>query len=128
MFVAMFVLVPLFAIRVVDYTQGQLLVVNLSRELVHDLHRAREMAEQEESVELSGSTLRGTSLYSYVISYGFPVREVHEVIILPEGVSVVGSVTFTETGAPEKPSSFIVSGSSRSVTIEIDKSGIITVP
>ncbi|MBX9695565.1 MAG: hypothetical protein K2Z81_24490 [Cyanobacteria bacterium] len=126
MFLAMFLLVPLFAYRVVDYTQGQLLVVNLSKELVLDLHRAKDMAtSKKESVELSGSTLKGTRLYSYVISYG---SQVHEVIILPEGLSVVGTVTFTESGAPKDPSSFILSGASRSSTIEIDKAGIISVP
>src|SRR5690606_28067694 len=97
-FLAMFLLVPLFAIRVLQYTNVQLVVRNLGQELVHDLHRAKALAvESKEDVEVTGSSLKNKALGTYVIIYDAKVREV---IVLPQGVTVVGSVTFKKSGRP----------------------------
>lgn len=125
-FMAMFAAVPLFAVRVIQYTHDQLIVRNVSRELVKDLQRAKTLAVKLQSkVEVSGSASKSAKLFSYVVL----IREqVSEEVVLPERVSVVGSITFNKSGLPEKPSSFIVSSENRTTTVEIDPTGLVSVP
>lgn len=125
-FMAMFAAVPLFAVRVIQYTHDQLIVRNVSKELVKDLHRAKTLAVQrQQPVEVSGATSKSAKLYSYVVLIG---EKVSEEVVLPESVSVVGSIKFNKTGMPERASSFIVSSENRTTTVEIDPSGLISVP
>jgi hypothetical protein len=126
-FLAMFLAVPLFAFRVLAYTHSQLMVRNICRELVLDLGRVKAMAiKTKQNVEVSGSTTLGKyHRYSYSIST--PGGLVEE-IVLPEDVSVSGSITFTDSGKPVRPSSFIVTSFNRNTTVEIDKIGVVTVP
>jgi hypothetical protein len=51
-----------------------------------------------------------------------------EEVKLPAGVSIIGSVTFTASGMPESPSSFLVTKGFRSSHVEIDNQGIISAP
>lgn len=125
-FMAMFAAVPLFAVRVIQYTHDQLIVRNVSRELVKDLQRAKTLAVKLQSeVEVSGSASKSAKLFSYVVL----IREqVSEEVVLPERVSVVGSITFNKSGLPKKASSFIVSSENRTTTVEIDPTGLVSVP
>jgi hypothetical protein len=125
-FMAMFAAVPLFAVRVIQYTHDQLVVRNVSRELVKDLHRAKRLAvERQKEVEVSSTSTRSAKLYSYLVRIG---EKVSEEVVLPDRVSVVGSIKFTKTGLPERASSFIVSSDNRTTTVEIDPTGLISVP
>lgn len=126
-FLAMFLAVPLFAIRVLGYTHSQLMVRNVCRELVYDLGRVKAQAiKEKQPIDVTGSTSLGKyQRYSYSIS--MPDRLLEE-IVLPENVSVSGSVTFTDTGKPMRPSSLIVSSFNRNMTVEIDKIGVVSVP
>lgn len=125
-FMAMFAAVPLFAVRVIQYTHDQLIVRNVSKELVKDLQRAKTLAVQrQQPVEVSGATSKSAKLFSYVVLIG---EKVSEEVVLPESVSVVGSIKFNKTGMPERASSFIVSSENRTTTVEIDPTGLISVP
>lgn len=127
-FLAMFCAVPLFAFRVLQYTHSQLMVRNVCRELVHDLGRAKVMAvKRNVDVQVAGGKFRehGHELFAYTISTPTGVAEE---IVLPENVSVVGTVSFRASGAPVRPSSFIVSSFNRNLTVEIDKIGVVSVP
>lgn len=126
-FLAMFLAVPLFAFRVLAYTHAQLMVRNICRELVNDLGRVKAMAiQQKANVEVIGSPTPG-KYHRYFYSINTPAGSIEE-IVLPENVSVSGSVTFNENGQPQRPSSFIVSSFNRNSTVEIDKMGIVSVP
>lgn len=126
-FLAMFLAVPLFAFRVLAYTHAQLMVRNICRELVNDLGRVKAMAIQQKStVEVVGSPTPG-KYRRYFYSINTPAGSIEE-IVLPEDVSVTGSVSFDENGQPLRPSSFIVSSFNRNSTVEIDKMGIVSVP
>lgn len=125
-FMAMFAAVPLFAVRVIQYTHDQLIVRNVSKELVKDLQRAKTLAvRRQKEVEVSGSASKTAKLFSYVVLIG---EQVSEEVVLPERVSVVGSIKFNKSGMPEQASSFIVSSDNRTTTVEIDPTGLISVP
>jgi len=126
-FLAMFLALPLFAFRVLFYTHSALIVRNVSRELVQDLVRCKALAiKRNVDVEVIGSSSLGKyNRYSYSI---ITPTGVAEEIVLPENVSVAGSVIFTNAGKPKQPSSFIVSSFNRNLTVEIDKIGVVTVP
>ena len=127
-FLAMFLAVPLFAFRVLQYTHAQLTVRTVIRELVQDLARAKATAIQlQEPIEVTGRNQSEKFLNrnSYVMKT--PERAVED-IVLPENVQVSGSVVFTARGVPKEPSSFIVSSFNRTMTAEIDKNGEVSVP
>ncbi len=127
-FLAMFLALPLFAFRVLQYTHAQLTVRNVGRELVHDLARVKALAlELHEAIEVTGRipSEQFQNRSSYAIST--PTR-VLEDIVLPENVSVSGTVTFTKRGYPKEPSSLIVSSFNRNMTVEIDQNGTVSVP
>lgn len=127
-FLAMFLAVPLFAFRVLQYTHAQLTVRTVIRELVHDLGRAKAMAIRlQEPVEVTGRKESEVFMNRNSYAISTPMR-VLEDIILPENVQVSGSVVFTIEGYPKKPSSFIVSSFNRNMTAEIDKNGEVSVP
>lgn len=133
-FFAMFGAVPLFAFRVVGYTQSQILVRNVTLELVQDLQAAKETAlrrqlkvtvkaVQPQVPMFSRSDSRWP--YRYLIKTGL---KANEEVVLPLGLSLTGMVTFAATGRPERPSTFILSREHRTATIEIDQEGVISVP
>ncbi len=125
-FLAMFLAVPLFAIRVIEYTRAELTIRNICRELVVDLGRAKIMAIQtKKRVEVTGTAMPRSKYFSYVMT---TPKGIAEEIVMPETVSVSGMVTFNESGSPQRPSSFIVSSFNRNATVEIDKAGVVSVP
>ncbi len=135
----MFFAVPLFALRVVEYTQVQLLVAAAAHDLVSDLHRSKIMSSQlkqpvtVQATEQTASLLARKRLailipngFKYVIKVAGQIKEE---MTLAEGMRLAGLVTFMPpSGAPEKPSSFILSSDYKTTTIEIDARGDISVP
>lgn len=135
----MFFAVPLFALRVVEYTQVQLLVAAATHDLVSDLHRSKIMSSQlkqpvtVQATEQTASLLARKRLailipngFKYVIKVAGQIKEE---MTLAEGMRLAGLVTFMPpSGAPEKPSSFILSSDYKTTTIEIDARGDISVP
>ncbi|MDZ4836064.1 MAG: hypothetical protein SGJ27_19985 [Candidatus Melainabacteria bacterium] len=127
-FLAMFLAVPLFAFRVLQYTHAALTVRNVCRELVQDLARARALAIQlQEPIEVNGSKQSERFLQRNSYSISTPQRVIED-LVLPENVQVSGNVLFTERGQPKAPSSFIVSSFNRNMTAEIDQNGEVSVP
>ncbi len=121
-FLAMFIAVPLFAFRVVDYTARQLALNNSAHELVKDIRRVKEMAAQfDMPITVESHRYNDTGQGSYIIRS--PKKTIEEVI-LPKGVTMVGEVTFGEDGSPKQPSTFDVSLENRSLTVNIDKTGV----
>ncbi|MCW5823047.1 MAG: hypothetical protein KIT34_09610 [Cyanobacteria bacterium TGS_CYA1] len=138
-FLFMFFAVPLFALRVVEYTQVQLLVAAAAHDLVSDLHRCKNLSSQlkqtvtVQAAESTPSLLAGKRLailipngFKYVIKVAGQIKEE---MTLAEGMRLGGLVTFMPpAGVPEKPSSFILSSDYKTTTIEIDARGDISVP
>lgn len=121
-FLAMFIAVPLFAFRVVDYTARQLALNNSALELVKDIRRVKEMATQfDEPITVESSTESDGALGSYIIHSS---KRIIEEVVLPKGVTMVGEVTFTQNGMPVHPATFDVSMENRSVSVNIDKTGV----
>lgn len=125
-FIAMFIAVPFFGYRVVDYTSKHLALNNAAHDLVKDIRKAKQMATElgiDISVESRQST-EGRSA-AYVIRSG--PRTLEEVV-LPQGVSMIGEITFSKAGEPDHPATFDVHMDTRSVAIDIDRSGIVSLP
>jgi hypothetical protein len=120
-FTSMLLAIPFFAFRIVDTTGSALMVKNTSVDLVRDLIRARGIASDYKlPITVSSLKMPATESCAYVIQNG---PRTIEQIILPRGVSIVGSVTFDESGTPKARSSFVVSKGLRSVTVEVDSTG-----
>lgn len=125
-FLAMFLAVPLFALRVLQYTHARLVVRNVAQSLTNDLQRAKAMSlKQDREIEVTGTSSKKEKYYSYYIRGD---SKILEEVVLPEHVSVVGTVTFEPSGHPIRPSSFIVSSYNRTATVEIDKAGLVSAP
>lgn len=135
----MFFAVPLFAVRVVEYTQVQLLVSAAGHDLVSDLHRCKNLSSESkklvsvQAAEQSPSILAGKKLILFAPpGFKYIIRQdgrLKEEVTLPEGMSLTGLVKFAPPmGAPEKPASFILSSDYKTTTIEIDARGDISVP
>ena len=134
MFLFMFFAVPWFALRVINYTKAQMTLNNITFNLVNDLHSTKKKAMQERmSVTMKAvqpeilmfSKASSAAPFRYVIMRGIKVEEE---IVLPEGISVSGTVTFLKDGTAERPSSFVLSQGKRTATVEIDKRGLVSVP
>jgi len=120
-FTSMLLAVPFFAFRIVDTTGTALMVKNTSVDLVRDLIRARAIARDFKlPITVSSLQVHATDSCAYVIQNG---PRTIEQVVLPQGVSMAGSVTFDETGMPKARSSFVVSKGLRSVTVEVDSAG-----
>lgn len=120
-FASMFLAVPFFAFRIVDIAGTSLMVQNTAVDLVRDLIRAREIAKDYGLVITVSSALPGENdPCSYLIQNG--TRTIEQVV-LPRGVSMVGSVTFDEKGAPRNRASFIVNKGNRTTYVEVDTQG-----
>lgn len=133
-FLFMFFAVPWFGLRVVSYTKSQMVLNNITFNLVEDLHATKEKAVQtKQKITLKAvrpkvltfSKATSDAPFRYVIIHGI---KVDEEVVLPSGISISGIVTFLEDGRPEKPSSFVLSKGKRTSTIEIDKKGLVSVP
>jgi hypothetical protein len=120
-FASMFLAVPFFAFRIVDIAGTSLMVQNTAVDLVRDLIRAREIAKDYGLVITVSSALStGSDPCSYLIQNG--TRTIEQVV-LPRGVSMVGSVTFNEEGMPRNRASFIVNKGTRTTYVEVDTQG-----
>lgn len=133
-FLFMFFAVPWFGLRVVSYTKAQMVLNNITHDLVNDLHWSKEKAVSiQKKVTLKAvspqalmfSSPSQKASFRYVIMYDLDVAQE---VVLPEGIALSGIVIFEASGQPEKPSSFILSQGKRTATIEIDKQGLVSVP
>jgi hypothetical protein len=125
-FAAMFIALPLFALKVVDHATTTLAVKNTSVDLVNDLIRCQSLAKQHQvNITLTSRTSTDKEPGAYEIR---DEEKTVEEVILPKGVNVVGSVTFTPLGPPLHASSFIVSKGIRSAHVDVSNQGTIAVP
>ncbi len=142
-FLFMFFAVPLFALRVVEYTQVQLIVSAAAHDMVNDLRRSKNLsseiketvtvqaAEQSPGIFAGGFPSKHIALF---VPHGFKYMiriagKLKEEVTLPEGMNLTGFVKFMPPlGSPERPSSFILSSDYKTTTIEIDSLGDISTP
>ena len=125
-FAFMFLALPFFALKVLYTTTSTLSIKNTVVDLVRDLINWQQTARLKHvaiKLESRPSSKSGPSMYC-ISQEGRTLEEVR----LPAGVSIIGSVTFTESGMPESPSSFLVTKGVRSSHVEIDKQGIVSAP
>jgi hypothetical protein len=125
-FLAMFIAVPFFGYRVVDYTSRHLALKNAAHDLVKDIRKAKQMAAElgiDIAVE-SRQASEGKNA-AYVIKSG---SRTLEEVVLPEGVSMIGGITFSKEGVPDRPATFDVHMDTRSLAIDVDSQGLVTLP
>lgn len=123
-FASMLLAVPFLAVRITETASTALTVQNAGVDLVRDLVRAKEIAH-EVNVDITVSSMPDSASKpcSYLIQNG---KKTIEEVLLPRGVSIVGSVTFDETGEPQHPCSFLITKGSKTVSVDIDSSGRIS--
>lgn len=125
-FASMLVAIPFFALRVVDYTATQLAVRNTAVDLVKDLIRAKEISKNFGlSVSVTGRLAAKGEPPAYLLQNG--PRTIEE-IILPPGVSVIGSITFNEEGMPDHRASFTISKGPKRLHVDVDSQGVASMP
>lgn len=125
-FAFMFFALPFFAYKVLVTITASLAVKNTAVALVQDLLKCQRMARDDQApVRLSSRAGKSARTFSYIVEENGQTKEE---LALPQGVSIIGSVTFKAGGTPRAPASFIISNGARSSHIEIDSQGIITVP
>jgi len=117
----MLIVIPFFAYRIVDTAGTALMVQNTAVDLVKDLIKAKEIARDFHlSVTVNSAPPTTNEPSSYIIQSGSkPIEQ----IVLPNGVSIAGAVTFDERGLPLNPSSFIIAKGGRTATVQIDREG-----
>lgn len=125
-FAAMFIALPLFALKVVDHATTTLAVKNTSVDLVNDLIRCKGLAK-EHQVNITLTSRNATEKAPAAYEIRDEEKTVEEVIV-PNGVNVVGSVTFDPTGMPLHAASFIVSKGIRTAHVDVSTQGDIGVP
>jgi len=125
-FAFMFIALPFFALKVVYTTTATLSIKNTVVDLVRDLRNWRKMArEKQVQIRLESKAGEHGQPFMYRITQdGRPLEEVR----LPEGVSIIGSVTFTSSGEPEAPGSFLITKGIRTSHVDIDSHGLISAP
>jgi hypothetical protein len=125
-FAFMFLALPFFALKVLYTTTSTLSIKNTVVDLVRDLINWQQTARMKHvAIKLESKAATNAEPAKYCISQeGQTLEEVK----LPAGVSIIGSVTFTASGMPESPSSFLVTKGFRSSHVEIDNQGIISAP
>lgn len=125
-FLAMFIAVPFFGYRVVDYTTHHLALNNAAHDLVKDIRKVKEMAVQLDTAITVESVqpVEGKPA-AYVIKIE---KKTLEEVLLPPGVTMIGGITFTASGLPTHPATFDVHMDNRSLAVDIDANGIVTMP
>jgi hypothetical protein len=125
-FLAMFLAMPLFAFRVIDYTARQLALQNAAHDLVKDIRGAKQLARVK-GCDITVEARKGENgkPASYVILQD---NHVLEEIILAKGVSMLGEVTFHPDGLPKSPATFDVHNESRSLSVDVDGQGVVSMP
>jgi hypothetical protein len=120
-FASMLIAVPVFGLRIMDTTYSVLLVNNSSVDLVKNIISAKELAAQQHvEVTVSSTPAAGNDPFGYVVQAGTKTCFQY---FLPRGVSLVGSVTFEDSGTPKYPTSFVISKGSRAVSVDVDAKG-----
>lgn len=125
-FAFMFLALPFFALKVVHTTTTTLSIKNTIVDLVRDLETWRGTA-REKHVEIQLESKPGLNGKPFMYCIKQDGRLVEEVR-LPPGVSIIGSVTFSPSGTPAAPSSFLITKGIRSSHVEIDNQGLISAP
>ena len=125
-FLAMFIAMPLFAWRVIDYTARQLALQNSTHDLVRDIRRVKQMSGTF-GYDVTVEAKKGGSdkPSSYVIRHD---TNILEEIILAKGVSMIGEVTFHPDGKPKSPATFEVRNENRSLNVDVDGQGVVSMP
>lgn len=122
----MFIVVPLFAVRIVNRATNKLQAMRVSVDLEHNLRKAREMARKYRLVvTLSTKPGIGKEPGIYLIQQN---KKIVDTVKLPDGVSVIGSVCFDERGIPERRSVFLINKEMATVSVDVDARGIVSVP
>jgi hypothetical protein len=125
-FLAMFLAVPFFGYRVVDYTSRHLALNNAAHDLVKDVRKVKEMATKfDMDITIESRQPAEGRPAAYVIRSG---TKVIEEVVLPQGVSMIGELTFSKQGVPDHPATFDVHMDTRSLAVDIDRNGIVTMP
>jgi hypothetical protein len=97
------------------------MVQNTASDLVKDLVKAKEIAQDFHlTISLVSAPPTVNEPSSYLIQSG---SRTIEQIILPNGVSIAGTVTFTDSGLPLNPASFIVSKGGKSTMVDVGRDG-----
>ena len=125
-FAFMFMALPFFALKVIYTTTSTLSVKTTVVDLVRDLLNWQKIA-RDKHTEIKIASKAGVNGQPFMYCIYQEDRTLEEVR-LPQGVSMIGSVTFTTSGAPDGPASFVVSKGIRSSIVEIDPQGLIRVP
>ncbi len=124
-FASMVFAIPFFAFKVVDLTSTNLAVRQTGVDLVKDLVRAKDISKENGlSITVCGRPATESEGTAYLIQNG---NRTIEEVLLPKGVSVLGSVTFDETGTPTMPgANFTISKGWKSSHISLTPQGIAT--
>jgi hypothetical protein len=99
-----------------------LTVNNASVDLVRSIISARDLAhDQHLKITVSGFKSSGKDGgFGYAVQNG--TKDLYR-FMLPEKLTLVGSVTFDESGMPKNRSAFYITRGSRSVVVDIDAKG-----
>lgn len=125
-FTAMFLAVPFFGYRVVEYTSHHLALNNAAHDLVKDIRRVKQMsAEYGMEISIESRPQANGNPAAYVIASD--TKNIEEVI-LPQGVSLIGRIKFSSQGMPENPATFDVHMDTRSISVDVDKNGTVSMP
>jgi xanthine/uracil/vitamin C permease (AzgA family) len=124
-FAAMLIVIPFFAFRVVDTAGTALMVQNTAADLVKDIIKAKEIARNfNVSVTVTSVPAIGAEPSCYLIQSN---SKTIEQVQLPNGVSIVGSITFNEDGLPQRPAPFIITKGGRTSTVQVNREGATSV-
>ena len=122
-FATMLVIVPFFAFRIVETAGTTLMVQNTAADLVKDLIHAKEIAHDFHlTITVVAAPPTANEPSSYLIQSG--ARTIEQ-IILPSGVNLAGTVTFTDSGLPQTPAPFIITKGGRTSIVDISREGTI---
>jgi hypothetical protein len=121
----LFLALPFFFFRVVEATTATMSIGNVASNLVQDLIKWKKTAGEKVALITVTSRTDIGSGSAYVIEEN---DKLVEQVLLPAGVSIVGSVTFNPGGTPKAPATFIISKGQRSSHVEVDGKGLISTP
>ena len=124
-FAALLIVIPFFAYRIVDTAGTALMVQNTAADLVKDLIKAKEIARDFHiGVAVTSAPASANEPCSYLIQSD---SKTIEQVVLPNGVSIAGSVTFNDGGLPQNPSAFIIAKGGRTAIVQINREGSTSV-
>ena len=124
-FAALLIVIPFFAYRIVDTAGTALMVQNTAADLVKDLIKSKEIARDFHiGVSVTSAPASGNEPCSYLIQSD---SKTIEQVVLPNGVSIAGSVSFNDGGLPQNPSAFIVAKGGRTAIVQINHEGSTSV-